>query len=68
MWFYYGPDFGNCIKIANKHRGSVSSVIFSGVATPDKTNEESVKWTKDIIDIILKYRLKDQSPIKRMQS
>ena len=38
------------------------------VSTPDKTNDESIKWTKDLIDIILKYRVKDQSLIKRMQS
>ena len=33
------------------------------VPTPDKTNDESIKWTKDLIDIILKYRVKDQSLI-----
>ena len=38
------------------------------VPTPDKTNHESIKWTKDLIDIILKYHVKDQSLIKRMQS
>ena len=30
------------------------------VSTPDKTND---KWTKYLIDIILKYRVKDQSLI-----
>ena len=38
------------------------------VPTPDKTNDESIKWTKDLIDIILKYRVKDQFLIKRMRS
>ena len=33
---------------------------------PDKTNDENIKWTKDLIDIILKYCVKDQSLIKRM--
>ena len=38
------------------------------VSTLGKTNDESIKWTKDLIDIILKYCVKDQSLIKRMQS
>ena len=38
------------------------------VSTPDRTNDKSIKWTKDPIDIILKYHVKDQSLIKRMQS
>ena len=38
------------------------------VPTPDKTNNESIKWTKDITDITLKYRLKDESLIRRIQS
>ena len=33
------------------------------VSTPDKTNDESIKWTKGLIDIILKYRVKGQSLI-----
>ena len=35
------------------------------VRTPDKTNGEIIKWKKDLIDIILKYRVKDQSMICR---
>ena len=31
MWFYEGLDFRTRITIVNKHRGSDSSVIFSGV-------------------------------------
>ena len=37
------------------------------IPTADKTNDESIKWTKDLIDIILKYHVKDESLIKRMQ-
>ena len=38
------------------------------IPTPDETNDESIKWTKDLIDIILKHRVKDQSLIRLMQS
>ena len=38
------------------------------VPTPDETNDESIKWTKDLTDIILKYRVKDQSLTRLMQS
>ena len=38
------------------------------VPAPDKTNDESIKWTKDLKNIFLKYLVKDQSLIKRMQS
>ena len=38
------------------------------VPAPDKTNDENIKWTKDLINIILKYCIKDQSLIKHMQS
>ena len=38
------------------------------VPVPDKINDESTKSTKDPINIILKYCLKDQYLIKRMQS
>ena len=38
------------------------------VPAPDKTNDESIKWTKDLLNIILKYFIKDQSLIKHMQS
>ena len=37
------------------------------VPAPDKTNDESIKWTKDLINVILKYFIKDQSLIKHMQ-
>ena len=33
-----------------------------------KMDKSGQKWTKDLIDIIFKYRVKDQSLIKRMQS
>ena len=52
-----------CIT-SKKNKGSS---LFK-VPTPGKTNDESIQWTKDLIDIILKYRAKDQSLIKRMQS
>ena len=35
------------------------------VPSPDKANNESIKWTKDITDITLKYHLKDESLIRR---
>ena len=35
------------------------------VPAPDKTNNESIKWTKDLINIILKYCVKHQSLVKR---
>ena len=38
------------------------------IPTVDKTNDESIKWTKDLIDIILKYHVKDEALIKHMQS
>ena len=38
------------------------------VPVPDKINDESTKSTKDLINIILKYCLKDQYLIKWMQS
>ena len=38
------------------------------IPIPDETNDESIKWTKDLIDIILKHRVKDQSLIRLMQS
>ena len=38
------------------------------VPAPDKTNNESIKWTKDLINIILKYCAKHQSLVKRMRS
>ena len=38
------------------------------VPAPDKTNNESIKWTKDLINIILKYCVKHQSLVKRMWS
>ena len=31
------------------------------VPNPGKTNDESINCTKDLTDIILKYRVKDQS-------
>ena len=34
------------------------------VPTPDKTNDGNIRWAKDLIDIILKYRGKDQYLIK----
>ena len=34
----------------------------------DKTNDESIKSIKDLINIIFKYFVKDQSQIKYMQS
>ena len=38
------------------------------VPAPDKTNNESIKWTKDLINIILKYCANHQSLVKRMRS
>ena len=38
------------------------------VPAPDKTNNESIKWTKDLINIILKYCVKHQSLVKCMRS
>ena len=38
------------------------------VLTPDKTNTKNIKWMKDLADITLKYRVKDESLIKHMQS
>ena len=35
--------------------------------TSDKTNDESIKWAKGLIDITLKQLLKDESLIKRIQ-
>ena len=37
------------------------------VLTPDKTNTENIKWKKDLADITLKHRVKDESLIKHMQ-
>ena len=36
--------------------------------TPDKANDESIKWTKDLIDKILKYYSKDEFLINCMES
>ena len=36
------------------------------VQTPDKSNDQSILWIKDLTNIILKYSVKDL--IKRMQS
>ena len=33
-----------------------------------RKDKSGQKWTKDLADIIFKYRVKDQSLIKRMQS
>ena len=58
----------NCVlpKCITSKKNKGSSLF--KVPTPGKTNDESIQWTKDLIDIILKYRAKDQSLIKRMQS
>ena len=58
----------NCVlpKCITSKKDKRSSLF--KVPTPGKTNNESIQWTKDLIDIILKYRAKDQSLIKRMQS
>ena len=55
--------FPKC-SISRKDKG----ISLFKVLTPDKTNDENIKWTKDLIDIILKYCVKDQSLIKHMQS
>ena len=55
--------FPRC-STSRKYKG----IILFKVPAPDKTNDERIKWTKNLIDIILKYRVKDQSLIKRMQS
>ena len=55
--------FPKC-SISRKDKG----ISLFKVLTPDKTNDENIKWTKDLIDIILKYCVKDQSLIKCMQS
>ena len=54
--------FPKCIT-SRKDKG----ISLFKVPTPDKTNDESIKWTKDLIDVTLKYRVKGQSLIKRMQ-
>ena len=55
--------FPKC-SISRKHKG----ISLFKVLTPDKTNGENIKWAKDLVDIILKYCVKDQSLIKHMQS
>ena len=37
------------------------------ILTPDKTNNENIGWTKDIRDFILKYHVKGEYLIKRVQ-
>ena len=43
-------------------------ISLSKVPTPDKTNDESIKWAKGLIDIILQNCVKNQSLIKSIQS
>ena len=45
----------------------VKGISLFEVPAPDKTNDESIKWTKDLINIFLKYLVKDHSLIKRTQ-
>ena len=55
----------NCVFPTSRKDKGIS--LFK-VPTPDKSNSESIKWTKDLMDVILKYRVKDESLIKRMHS
>ena len=45
--------FPRC-STSRKYKG----IILFKVPAPDKTNDERIKWTKNLIDIILKYRSK----------
>ena len=38
------------------------------VPNPDKNNNQSFKWTKNLVDNTVKYLVKDESLIKRIQS
>ena len=46
---------------------NVKGISLFEVLAPDKTNDESIKWAKDLINIFLKYLVKDQSLLKRLQ-
>ena len=55
--------FQNAVFLSRNGKG----ISLFKILTPDKTNDESIKWTKYLIDIILKHRVKGQSLMKRMQ-
>ena len=38
--------------------GKIKELVYE-VPAPDKTSDESIKWTKDLINTILKYCVKD---------